>query len=183
MIHPWRTLASRTLVHDRWIDLRADDCRTASGHGIAPYYVLTYPDWVHVVALTPDNRVVLVEQYRHAAGIVCLEPPGGVIDATDASPLAAGQRELLEETGFAAQHWEHVASLYANPATQTNRVHTMLATSCHRVSEPKLEPGEEGLTVRTLPVAEVLAGLRGGLLGQAMHVAGVLLAFDAAGLR
>ncbi len=183
MITPWRTLASRTLLQDRWIDLRADDCRTAAGHDIKPYYVLTYPDWVHVVALTTDDQVVLVEQYRHAAATVCLEPPGGVIDATDASPVAAGQRELLEETGFAATDWQLVASLWANPASQTNRAHTVLATGCHRVGEPALEPGEDGLSVRLLPVADVRSGLRHGLLAQSMHVAGVLLALDCAGFR
>ena len=183
IVRPWRTLASRTLLQDRWIDVRADECETAGGAAISPYYVLTYPDWVHVVALTPENHLVLVEQYRHAAGVVCLEPPGGAVDSTDAGPIDAGRRELREETGFAAADWRHVASLYANPAIQTNRTHTVLATGCYRAGEPRLEAGEEGMAVRVLSVPEVLAGLPGGLLGQSMHVAGVLLGLEAAGLR
>ena len=180
MVRPWQTLASRPVHSDRWIDLRADTCRTPGGTDIAPYYVLTYPDWVHVVALTLGGGIVMVEQYRHGAGAICLELPGGAVDAGDADLLAAARRELREETGFTAAAWKHVSSLYANPAIQTNRVHTVLATGCTREGEPELEAGEEGLTVRVLPVAEVRAGLRTGLLNQAMQVAGLLLALDAA---
>ncbi len=183
MARPWRTLSSRSVLRDRWIDLRADDCETPGGSLIAPYYVLSYPDWVHVVALTPDNLIVLVEQYRHGAGAVCLELPGGAVDAQDDTPQAGGQRELREETGYAGKHWQTVASLYANPATQTNRIHTVLATGCTRAGNPELEAGEEGLTVRCLPVSEVLCKLHTGLLGQSMQVAGLFLALNQAGLR
>ncbi len=176
MTQPWRVETSKTVVRDRWIDLRADDCVTPGGHTIAPYYVLTYPDWVHVVALTDDQELVLVEQYRHGAAKAILELPGGMIDPADATPLAAGQRELLEETGYAAHDWQSLGALYPNPAIQTNRCHGFLATGCRRVSELALEAGEEGMVVRCLPVADVLAGLSTGLLGNAMHVAAVLLA-------
>ncbi len=176
MVQAWRVVASKTVLRDRWIDVRADDCRTPGGQTIAPYYVLAYPDWVNVVALTDAGLLVLVEQYRHAAGSAVVELPGGAVDAADASLLAAAQRELLEETGYAAAEWRQVSSLYPNPATQTNRVHTFLANGAHPVRPPALEAGEEGMAVRCLPLDEVLAGLPSGLLGQAMHVAGLLLA-------
>ena len=181
MIQPWRTLSSKPLLHDRWIDLRADRCATAAGVEISPYYVLTYPDWVHVVALTADDCLVLVEQYRHGAASAFLELPGGVIDPGDASPLTAGERELREETGFAATGWQPVSNLHANPAIQPNRVHTVLATGAVRVAEPTLEDGEAGMTLSLVPVSTVLAGLAAGLLGQSMQVGGVLLALAKAG--
>ncbi len=163
--------------------MRADDCLTAGGKQIAPYYVLTYPDFVNVVCLTPDNRLVLVEQYRHGAGVTVLELPGGMMDPGDEDPLVTARRELLEETGYTAAAMQPVCKLYPNPATQTNLSHTVLATGCTLTAQPHLEAGEEGMTVRCLPIAEVMAGLRTGLLGQAMHVAGLLLALDVAGLR
>ena len=176
MIQPWRVEASKTVLQDRWINVRADDCLTPGGHQIAPYYVLTYPDWVHVVALTDAQELVLVEQYRHAIGKSVLELPGGVIDPADATPLAAGQRELLEETGHAAHDWRPLGALYPNPAIQTNRCHGFVATGCHKRTSATLEAGEEGMVVRCMPLAEVLAGLSNGLLGNAMHVAALLLA-------
>ena len=183
MTLPWRTLSSRVLLRDRWINVRADHCQTAGGKDIKPYYVLSYPEWVHVAALTPDNQVVLVEQYRHGAGAICLEMPGGAVDPGDVSLTAAAERELREETGYTADSLQLVSSLYANPATQTNRVHFVLATGCHREGEPQLEDGEEGLRVKLLPVADVQAGLRVGLIEPVMQVAGLLLALERAGFR
>ncbi len=178
MVTPWRTVSSRSVLADRWINVRADDCLTESGQQIAPYYVLTYPDFVNIVALTPDDRIVLVEQYRHGAGVSVLELPGGMMDPCDADPVATAQRELREETGFAGATWERVSSLYPNPATQTNLSHTVLATGCHLAGTTALEAGEEGMQIRCLPINDVVAGLRAGLLGQAMHVAGLLLALE-----
>ena len=181
MVQPWRTLSSQRLLHDRWIDLRADRCVAEDGTEVAPYYVLSYPDWVHVVALTPDNRIVLVQQYRHGAGITTIELPGGGAEAGDADAMATGQRELREETGFEAAAWQHVSSLYPNPATQTNRVHTVLATGCVRVTGQRLDAGETGMTVMLSPVADILVTLAEGGLAQSMQVAGLLLALAKAG--
>ena len=181
MDRKWRVLSSETLVKDRWIDLRADRCLSPEGREISPYYVLDYPDWVHVVALTPDDRVVLVRQYRHGAGAFFLEPPGGIVDVADRDAEVAGRRELLEETGYGARHWQGVGVFHANPATQTNRVHVFLAKNAAPAGDRALDAGEEGLTVHLLPVSDVLAGLAGGLIGQSLHVSALLLGLAAAG--
>jgi 8-oxo-dGTP pyrophosphatase MutT (NUDIX family) len=178
----WRVVQSRSLLKDRWIDVRADNCITPAGTDISPYYVLAYPDWVHVVAMTPERSLVLVRQYRHAAGEVFLELPGGMLDAADTSPEQAARRELEEETGYIAQNWQLISSLYPNPATHTNRVHVYLATGATRDRVQSLDEGEEGLEVLTLPVQQVVDGLRGGLLGQSTHVSAVVLALAVAGL-
>jgi len=172
----WSTLSSKLLLKDRWIDLRADRCLTPEKVEIDPYYVLAYPDWVHVVALTPGRDLVLVKQYRHAAGQDVLELPGGCVDATDADLQDAARRELVEETGYVAPRWLHLSSLYPNPATQTNRVHAFLALDAVAARAQDLDLGEEGLQVRTMPFDDVLARVHEGLLGQSMHVAALLLA-------
>ena len=181
MAEPWRTLSSQRILADRWIDLRADRCLTETGKEIAPYYVLTYPDWVHVVALTEDGALVLVEQYRHGAAATCLELPGGAVDSADADPIAAARRELAEETGYSAGDCQLVTSLYANPANQSNRVYTVLAAGCRQVTAPALEDGEDGMTVRCVPVAEILANIHNGVISQSMQVAGLLLALARSG--
>ena len=177
----WRTVRSQTLIKDRWINLRADHCITPAGAEIAPYYVLSYPDWVHVVAITEAGSLVLVRQYRHGAGGSFLELPGGAVDPADTSIEEAARRELAEETGFTARRWEMISSLHPNPATHTNRVHGLLALDAQCDRPQNLDLGEDGLTVEVLAIPVVLEGLRSGLLGHAVHVSLLLLALAAAG--
>lgn len=177
---PWTRLATRSLIEDRWISLRADRLRTADGTVLDPWYVLDYPDWVAAVALTGDDRLVLVRQWRHGAQSWSLELPGGVIDREDPDPAAAGARELREETGYAAEGWRHLYAGHANPAIQTNRLHVVLGTAARPVAAAAPEPGED-IRVELLPVPQVLAGIGQGMIGQAMHVGAILVGLAAVG--
>lgn len=177
---PWTVLGSRLLLEDRWIRLRADHLRTAAGVELSPWYVLDYPDWAVVVALTDDDRLVLVRQWRHAAQAWCLELPGGVMDPGDADAVAATRRELLEETGHAARDWRYLYGAFPNPAIQTNRIHMVLATGAHPAAPVAHEAGEH-IAVECMKVDAVLAGIGTGLLGQSMHVGAVLVGLAAAG--
>jgi ADP-ribose pyrophosphatase YjhB (NUDIX family) len=170
----WRVKSSRGVLKDRWINLRADDCVTAGGTAIGPYYVLEYGPWVNVVALTTGDELVLVRQYRHAAGAMVLELPGGMVDGGE-DPAEAARRELLEESGYAGDALRPVSALYTNPASHTNRLHTFATKGARRVAPPAHEAGEDGMTVHTIPVDDVLARLGAGILGQAMQVSGLLL--------
>ncbi len=171
----WRVKASRLVVDDRWLRVRADDCVTAEGVRIAPFFVTEYPDWVIVVALDEAGDLLLVDQYRHGWGVTSRELPTGAIDPEDADPIAAGQRELLEETGFGGGAWRLAATLAPNSATQTNRCHTVLATGVRRLAEPVDEPTER-LRLSIRPVAEVIAQARSGAIVHAMHVAALAMA-------
>jgi 8-oxo-dGTP pyrophosphatase MutT (NUDIX family) len=177
---PWITFDSRTLVRDRWISLRADSLRKADGVELSPWYVLEYPDWAAVVALTDDDRLLLVRQWRHAAQAWCLELPGGVMDPGETDPIATCRRELREETGHAARDWRGLYAAYPNPAIQTNRIHFVLAQGAHLAGPVAHEDGET-IEVVCLPVAAVLAGIGTGMLHQAMHGGALLAGLAAAG--
>lgn len=178
----WRTLGSQTVIANRWVNLRADDCVTASGKPVSPYYVLSYPPWVHVVALTDADEVILVRQYRYAAGAMVIELPGGQMDAADSSTEQAARRELLEETGYEAGGLMHaVCPLYANPATHTNQLHAFATAGARRIGPPRLEPSEDSLSVLLVPVADLLPKLPCGFIGHAMQVSALLLGLMALG--
>jgi 8-oxo-dGTP pyrophosphatase MutT (NUDIX family) len=177
----WRTVRSETLLKDRWIDLRSDHCVTPKGAEINPYYVMSYPDWVHVIGITDANKLVLVRQYRHAAGRSFLELPGGAAGPDDTDFEETARREFEEETGYMARQWEFVTTLHPNPATHTNRMHFFLALEATCKYEQRLDAGEEGLRVELVEIPAVLEGLRSGVLGQAMHVSGLILGLVAAG--
>ena len=181
-MHPfdWKLLKSAYVLQDHWLSLRADTCQLPNGHTIAPYYVLEYPAWVNVVALTEDYHVILVRQYRHGVQQTVLELPAGTVEATDASPRAAVQRELLEETGYASPHVVETGRLSPNSATHTNLTYCFLATGVERVAEPMTEDTEQVETV-LMSLADVIRLASTGGLLQAMHVSALFLALHALG--
>ncbi|GGD85002.1 NUDIX hydrolase [Microbacterium murale] len=148
---PWQTTSSRMIVADRWIRLRADECVDAAGRTISPYYVLEPSEWISLLAVDVDGNAILVEEYRHGAGVIALGTIGGAVD-TGEEPRDAATRELLEETGYVAAEVIDLGATWANFGNQTNRVHHFLAVGCTRVADQTLDDGEL-ITVRVLPVA------------------------------
>ena len=172
---PWQVVASRLVIDDPWLRVRADDCVTAEGARIAPFFVTEYSDWAIVVAIDADGRLLLVDQYRHGWGVTSRELPTGAVDPDDADAIAAGKRELLEETGYGGGDWRLVATLAPNPSNQSNRCFVLLATGVTKLAEPQDEPTER-LRLVTMPVAEAVAIGRSGGIVQAMHVAALAMA-------
>ncbi len=152
----WEVLKSQIALTAGFFRLRIDECKLPDGRVMPRYHVFEFPDWVNVVAVTPDGKMVLVRQYRHAAGEEFLEIPGGGTDPKQhEDPQTGGARELLEETGYEAGEWVSCGFQYPNPALQNNRMHVFLALGCKKMSEPKLDPFED-LTVELKPVGEVM---------------------------
>ncbi|MBB3382797.1 MULTISPECIES: NUDIX hydrolase [unclassified Rhizobium] len=177
---PWRTTSSTRLVHDRWLKVRADNCVTAEGVEIAPYYVLEYPDWVGIIALDAEDHIYLVQQYRHGLGVVALELPGGAVDANDASPVEAAARELREETGLSSTEWDYVGKLAPNPATHSNHSHIVIARNVALASRRADDPTERIRLIR-MPIRQAIELVLEGKMIQVIHVAALTLALHKAG--
>jgi len=108
--------------------------------------VLECPGWVNVIALTPDRRIILVEQRRHGTESLELEIPGGVMDPRDESPIATAVRELREETGYEGRNARLLNSMAANPAIQNNLCHAVLIEDCELRHPTDLDSGEDLVT-------------------------------------
>jgi 8-oxo-dGTP pyrophosphatase MutT (NUDIX family) len=175
ILKPWRVFSTRHALRDRWISVRADGCVTARGATLDPYYVLEYPDWVHVAAFDDDDHLVMVRQYRHGAGAVTLELPGGVMDAHESDPLVTGARELLEETGYVAGEMRHLAKLSPNPATHSNSVHILLATQARRMREPQPDESED-IVIELVPWRRARDMALAGDMIHSQHVAFLFVA-------
>jgi ADP-ribose pyrophosphatase len=166
----WKVLESRYLSKRPWLTVRKDSVELPNGGRIPDYYVLEYPDWINVIAVTREGLIVLVRQYRHALGRTTFEIPAGVIEKSDASPMAAAKRELLEETGYGGGRWRESMTLSPNSSTCTNLVHSFVAVGVTLKGGQHLDAGE-CLEPRLMTEARVFGLLKRGEVVQAMMAA------------
>jgi 8-oxo-dGTP pyrophosphatase MutT (NUDIX family) len=146
-------LRSRTVVSPR----------TGEPHTVV---ILSPPNWVNVVALTPTHEVVLIEQYRHGADEVMLEVPGGMIDEGEA-PVDAAVRELQEETGYVGDAPELIGMVHPNPAFLTNRCYFVLVRNARLAAATHLDDGED-IEVHLRPLDEIPELIRVGEITHAL---------------
>jgi 8-oxo-dGTP pyrophosphatase MutT (NUDIX family) len=163
----------RTLEENWLFRLRRERYRSRRTGQAHDFYVLHLADVVNVVALTPDRRVILVEQFRAGSGRDSLETPGGLLDPGE-DPLEAGARELLEETGYAGDPPQVLGTVWSNPALLTSRMTTLLITGARPVAAPRLDPGEE-LRVELVSARAIPQMIRGGRIDHALVVQGLLM--------
>lgn len=137
------------------------------------FIVVRPPDWVNVVAHTPDDRLVLVRQFRFGIDGFSLEIPGGVMEAGE-DPVEAGLRELREETGYAGATARLLGSVHPNPAIQANRCHFVLVEAAVREHASEWDADEE-IEVVALPVTEALARAHSGGITHALVLNALML--------
>ena len=166
----WTVLSSEYLHREPWLTVRKDHVVLPNGSHIPSYYILEYPDWINVIAITRDKKFVLVRQYRHGLQETAYELCAGVCEKTDASPLASAQRELSEETGYGKGNWQLFMTISANPSTHTNLTYCFLATDVEKVTEQHLD-ATESLSVHLLTLDEIKSLLDRGEVHQALMAA------------
>ena len=150
----WEIIKDKKVYETPIFSLHEKKVLPDAGSDAANFYVLEAPEWINVIALTDENDIVLVEQYRHGVDESTLEIPGGMVDAGE-EPIEAAKRELLEETGFEAGRWETLGKASSNPAILSNFTHLYRATDCKKTA-PQQTDGHEDIKVHTMPLSEFL---------------------------
>ncbi|HYN84988.1 MAG TPA: NUDIX hydrolase [Pyrinomonadaceae bacterium] len=167
----WRPVASEQVADCRVFKVRRDTSADPRGRREHDFYVVEAPDWINVIPLTDDGRVVLIEQYRHGTREVSLEIPGGMVDEGE-SPAATAARELLEETGYAAGALVSLGRARPNPAIQDNWIHTYVARGVEFRGAPVFD-GTERTRTLLVPLREIPSLIADELITHAL----VVLAF------
>ena len=170
MIQTWNKTNSKPLADYRIFKSRADTSispRTGNEH---TFFVLEAPDWINVIPVTPEGKVVMIHQYRHGNEEVTLEIPGGMMDLEDPSPAETARRELMEETGYEVDEIIHIGSVAPNPAFLDNELHTFLATNARWKQAPQFD-GSEDIAVEEIDLAEIPQLIATGRITHALVVA------------
>ena len=173
----YQVLASTHQFRGRVISLRTDELRMSDG-AVATREIVEHPGAVGVVALDEDDRVVLVNQYRHPVGRYLDELPAGLLDIPGEPALIAAQRELKEETGLAAAEWHVLVDLFTSPGMTNEAIRVFLARDLADAPGEQFVPEHEEitLTVSRVPLDEAVARALSGELTNAAAVAGVCAA-------
>ena len=170
----WQKLEQRAQLQTRIFNVIGQRYRHPARGTEREFVVINAPDWVNVVALTPDRHIVLVRQFRYGIDEFSLEIPGGVIDAGE-DPMAAGLRELREETGYAGAG-RLLGMVHPNPAMQSNRCHFVFVERAEKSHEIEWDTDEE-IEVVTMPADAVLALAHNGGITHSL-VLNALLFFE-----
>ena len=173
-LRPWRILNSDYRIETKFLRLRADRVELPDGTIVDDYFVRESRGFCVVFALTPDENVLLVRQYKHGAREILTELPAGMIDE-DETPERCAERELAEETGYTGSAPQHVRTFLADPTNATGRFHLFVVRDAVRTREPSLDVTEE-IEVDLVPVDEVRAMALDGRIAAGAQVAAVLIA-------
>ena len=165
----WETVSSEYLFRRPWLTVRHDKVRLPDGRINPEYYVLEYPDWINILAITEDGKFVFERQYRHGLGKTCYEIPAGVIEQGE-TPLEAARRELQEETGYGEGEWSLLMTISGNPSTTSNITHCFLARGVKKISGQHLDATDD-ITVCLLDETQVKDLLVNDQIRQALMAA------------
>jgi NUDIX domain len=179
----WEEVSCEHLIQDEWMDLRKSAYRFPDGNIFAPYYSYSRRDYVVVVASDCNGNYICVRQFRHGIKEVTTEFPAGGIDRRDAKEydiskelaFLAAKRELLEETGYESDEWEHLLTIPSDATICDNYGYLYRAKNCRKVSGQELDE-TEFVEVITLSFDQIEDLIRKGKFQQAMHITAWLLA-------
>ena len=146
-------LDKKTLLRTRLCDLVSARVENGRTGGESEFYRFQFTDWVNIVALTTDRRLIIIRQFRFGTERVEIEIPGGAIEEGE-SPLEAGRRELLEETGYAGGTARIIGKVCPNPAIQNNWCYTLLVENAMQVAEQRMDDMED-ISVELIALEEM----------------------------
>ena len=176
MEKPWEVVRSEQGPNLVLFQARYDWVRNPRNAKLMKAVILEAADWVNIVAITPEKKVVIVKQYRFGVGKTTMEIPAGIIDRGE-TPEQAAIRELKEETGYTAANWKYLGWVEANPAFLNNLCHSWLALDVVKTSSTQLDEGEE-ISVTELSLEEVRSEIGKGSMRNSLTVLALSRVFD-----
>lgn len=178
----WPVSRSERLGTGRIARFRQDTVRMPDGHDVQREYI-EHPGAVAIVAIDEADRVLMIRQYRHAAGWQLWEVPAGLRDVDGEPPLETARRELAEEAGYRAAHWQQLADVYSSPGISDERILIYLASDLEPVPDTEQDhqraDEEAHLLHEWVPLDTVVSRFLAGELRNGVMAVSVLAAYAA----
>jgi len=171
----WQQTASEKILQTSVFDVITSSVTNGANGSVKNFYGLKFHSWVNIVAVTEEEELVVVRQYRYGSSRIELEIPGGAVEKGE-DPLAAGLRELLEETGYAGVDAKIIGEVCPNPALQDNLCYTVLVRNVKKISSQNLDDMED-IEVEVVPVKEVMNQVREGVINHGLVLNGLMFYF------
>ena len=165
----WKRKSSKQVADCRVFKVRQDFSERESDNKESDFFVIEAPNWINIIALTKDEEIVLIEQYRQGAEEITLEVPSGMIDSGE-EPLATAKRELLEETGFSSENVMLIGKSNPNPAIQNNTMFHYLAVGCEKTGDTSFDE-HESIVTKMFPLEEVDELIKSGKIKHSLAIA------------
>lgn len=176
-MEPWQTLNTQDLyIAEPWLKLSMEQVKLPDGRVVEDYYRIQLQDYAVIFAQLPDDRVILINQYKHGVGKASLTLPGGGL-APGESPLVAAQRELLEETGYEAEHWRSLPRFITSANYRCSEGHIFVAQNARKVAEPNSGDLEE-MEIVLLPPQDLIQAVQQGQVVVLGALAAIALALN-----
>jgi ADP-ribose pyrophosphatase len=153
-----KTLSSETIYQGKIIDLQVDEVKLPNGK-TSKRELIKHPGAVAIIALTPEGKIVMVEQYRKALEKSIVEIPAGKLEPGE-EPIITAARELEEETGYGCEELEHLISFYTSPGFADELVHLYIAKNITRIDEARELDEDEFVELLEVTVEEALGLLK-----------------------
>jgi 8-oxo-dGTP pyrophosphatase MutT (NUDIX family) len=179
--HDFPVAETTDIYRGKVMALRADEV-VMPGGGAARREIIEHPGAVAIAALDPDDRIMMIHQYRHALGRRLWELPAGLLDVAGEDPLDTARRELNEEAGLAAAEWAVLLDVAPSPGFSDESVRVFLARGLTDVDRPELGDDEEAdLTTRWVTLSVAVRMVLAGTIVNGVTAAAVLAANAVAG--
>ncbi len=177
LIRKWKRLNSQLIFDHQWCRVRQDQIELPNGTIIEDFFINVRPDIALVFAVTEQQEIVFVRQYRHGVEQILLELPAGAFDPNQEDPESAALRELTEETGYVADSLIKLATLYDNPVKDTNSIHLFFANPVYCTKETHLDLTED-IEVVLIPIADIMDKIQQGEICVSGSIAAVFLGLN-----